>query len=240
MRICLLSIFFLLVAIVCANGQDIVLQVSPNPVEKEVYVDLSSVDDPIELSTTIKNISNEPIQIIWEQSFRDQPFEWDTEILDINSHYFSSSGFLQTWEVMPIDLQPGESFDLTYFVTPNGRAGSAVYTINLIDNKGEQLVNSFHLYLTIHHKKAQQRLTAKDIKLYPNPASDYFEITPNHLVDKIYLYNAIGQKVKTFYLNENFRFNIEDFPEGLYLIELVDKKNHKIKTTRLLKRIQRA
>lgn len=242
MRLFLYCIVYVCGLVTYSYGQSTLLEISPNPAEVEAYIDLSQSNDPVELSVTVTNISEKPIAFKWEQSFRDQPFEWRAEVQDKNSHYFSFmlGGFLDNWDVMPIHLEAGESFDLTYFVTPNGRAGTATYIINFVDiETNKELINSLYYYVTVHHEQAQQNIRLKDIKLFPIPARNYFEITPNHLVDKIVIYNSIGQKIKTFFVNENFKFDISSFPDGLYMVELIDQKNNKLTTTRLLKRTPR-
>jgi len=50
------------------------------------------------------------------------------------------------------------------------------------------------------------------------------------------MYNIVGDRVKTFYAYRNKRYYVDDLPDGLYLVRLMDVNNRVIKTLRLNKR----
>lgn len=58
-----------------------------------------------------------------------------------------------------------------------------------------------------------------ELQLYPNPANDYFIIQGDVVMEKITLYNMLGQKVKEFHEPEN-RFDISNLANGNYIIEV--------------------
>ncbi|MGL2987044.1 alpha-amylase family glycosyl hydrolase [Flavobacterium sp. RSSA_27] len=69
------------------------------------------------------------------------------------------------------------------------------------------------------------------IRMYPNPASNYF--TLNTEITKVELYSITGQKVKQFNGNQSVdqQFSISDLPKGLYFV----KAQNAEKQTQVLK-----
>ena len=60
-----------------------------------------------------------------------------------------------------------------------------------------------------------------DLKLYPNPASNYFSL--NQAVNQLEIYNVTGQLVKRFDddFQVNHRFNVEELKTGLYFVRAI-------------------
>tara|TARA_Y100000385_G_C13055656_1_gene621834 strand:- start:44 stop:964 length:921 start_codon:yes stop_codon:yes gene_type:complete len=67
------------------------------------------------------------------------------------------------------------------------------------------------------------------LKLYPNPANDYFKI--NYPTKKIIIYNSLGSSIKVFKgdFNHDFRFDLSNLDSGVYLIKILDSKNQNFK-----------
>ena len=78
-----------------------------------------------------------------------------------------------------------------------------------------------------------------EIKVYPNPAINYFSITNNNLVQFVQVYNIIGRKVKSYPVQNGLEYDISDLPEGMYLISLVGADGKVLKTVRTSKQIIR-
>lgn len=60
----------------------------------------------------------------------------------------------------------------------------------------------------------------KQTLVYPNPVdSELFVVSQNNVIDKIEIFNSIGQTVKT--VNNNFEMiDLSDFISGIYLVKL--------------------
>lgn len=65
-------------------------------------------------------------------------------------------------------------------------------------------------------------LTDNEIKLYPNPAKDYFELATNVNVEKVELYNMQGQLVKC-YAGQN-QYSTTQLQNGMYLVKIFTDK----------------
>lgn len=228
------------------SGQNTALLVEKLDIHEEVYLDLSDFSQEVKVTIPIKNNTDRTLHLKWLEPYSDQPYEWNQEISDKNAYYFSTTGYgaIAEEEVATIELLPEESFDLTLIIFPNGRAGSANYFFDLIDPLIDTTyIEGVIVYVNVLPQHLQKHISLKDIKLFPNPATSYFEITPNNLVFKVNLFNAIGQNVRSFYTvdggNGIFHYDISDLPDGLYMIELEDSRNHTLKTLRLMKRRSR-
>jgi len=74
------------------------------------------------------------------------------------------------------------------------------------------------------------------LKIYPNPATSYIELTNSSTVDQILIYNVVGKKMKSFIVKDDGKYNVSDLPHGMYLVQLIGTNNKIIKTQRLSKR----
>jgi hypothetical protein len=73
------------------------------------------------------------------------------------------------------------------------------------------------------------------IAVYPNPTSDAITISDNDLVKSITLYNLVGKRVRQFRYYKGEVYNIEELPQGLYLLQLIDNNGRVLASTRLNK-----
>lgn len=83
------------------------------------------------------------------------------------------------------------------------------------------------------------RLTASNtyIQIYPNPATSYFGITEVKGIEKIFVFNLVGRKLKQFQdIAADKKYSIGDLPKGMYLVQMIDKNNKVITTRRISKR----
>lgn len=72
------------------------------------------------------------------------------------------------------------------------------------------------------------------LKVFPNPATEYFELTDKHdSVYQINIYNIVGKKMKTFEVEDEKKYYLHQFPKGMYLVQLVGYNNKVISTQRL-------
>lgn len=74
------------------------------------------------------------------------------------------------------------------------------------------------------------------IQVFPNPATEYFNVSSNQQVDRITVYNLLGREMKSFIFSDGDRYFIGDIPKGMYLVQMTGKDNRLISTQRLSKR----
>lgn len=216
----LLSTFIILFSIQFSFGQ---LSVSTN----SMSVNLEEGVDT-ELTFYITNGSTEAKSVKWIRTV-DLPESWITFVCDTEQCY------LPTTDEAVFVMQPGEEAPLKVtFRATTLTSGSLDLNIFDVDNTSDEQnvtfnVESFPVSLT--------DVEVENIKIYPNPASDYIKISNPEGIETMELYNLIGKKVRTFNVgSSNSTFNISSLPKGMYLIRLLDSDNDILTTKRISKR----
>lgn len=75
-----------------------------------------------------------------------------------------------------------------------------------------------------------------DITIYPNPAIDYIMVTQSSKVDKVWIYNILGKKVKSYKVESpDTKYDIRDLPRGIYIVRLVNHDGDLLLTRRVNK-----
>lgn len=82
-------------------------------------------------------------------------------------------------------------------------------------------------------KRAGDKL---ELQLYPNPTTDYISLNDNDQVDELVVYNLLGRQVRRFTYAKGEKYNVEDLPKGMYLVQLLAKGDRILNTQRLSKR----
>lgn len=75
-----------------------------------------------------------------------------------------------------------------------------------------------------------------DIKIYPNPATDYIGITNPESVVKLMVFSIVGRQVAAFETAEGDKFFVGELPRGMYLVQMLGAKGEILATQRLNKR----
>ncbi len=76
---------------------------------------------------------------------------------------------------------------------------------------------------------------SEDIRVFPNPVVDYFEIGHSERVATIQVINMVGREVRAFDYKPQSSFSISDLPQGMYLVQLRDREERVIHTQRVKK-----
>jgi hypothetical protein len=78
--------------------------------------------------------------------------------------------------------------------------------------------------------------TNNDIRVYPNPAIDYIMVTENDNVDKVWIYNILGKRVKAYKVETaDAKYDIRDLPRGMYIVRLINHNGDLVMTRRVNK-----
>ena len=81
-----------------------------------------------------------------------------------------------------------------------------------------------------------EEMDVEAIKVFPNPAINYFEIAEDEGIHKIGVFSLIGKNVMTADHQAGKRYDVSEFRTGIYLVRLMDKDGEVIKVVRLSKR----
>jgi hypothetical protein len=74
-----------------------------------------------------------------------------------------------------------------------------------------------------------------DIRVFPNPAVDYFQVVNGQNVRKIVIFNIFGKEIKSFVHASNAQYDVTDMNAGMYLVRMLDDKNKVVKSVKLHK-----
>ncbi len=74
------------------------------------------------------------------------------------------------------------------------------------------------------------------LSLFPNPTTNYFQLTSNDEVAQIVVFNVIGKRMKGFQYMENEKYYVDELPNGMYLVQFLGHNGKILSTRRLSKR----
>lgn len=80
-----------------------------------------------------------------------------------------------------------------------------------------------------------QTSAGDDLRVFPNPVMDRFEIPANDQVGTIRVVNMVGREVRKFAVAARASYDIADLPRGMYLVQLRDRQDKVIHTQRVKK-----
>jgi hypothetical protein len=238
-KIILFVAFLLLFPVWFVSGQS-VLSISPADVEETFRVDISNTALDLQLETVVTNTSSDTLMLRWERMVISQPQGWLTQVCDNNFCYeppvFTNYSVEHNINE-PVVLLPGTSFKLIFHVLPKGEAGSGTYELPFYRIEAPEVeIAKATFKAIVGNLSNSSALSRPKFTLFPNPASEYFEVTGAERVDQVILYNLVGRMVKTFQAFEGRRYFINDLPDGLYLVSFVNFEKGVLRTSRLSKR----
>ena len=217
---------FILLLVSCTLGlSQVTLELTPNPAAASVL----ATDNDVPAKASLTNNSDHTVTIRWVRKLMVLSMGWQTAVCDKNACYIPSI------DTMLLELAAGETSNMDIHIYPNGVPGKSKIELTLtdVDDSDNKVVG---MYLFNQTSAVQEQVRPDDVKIYPNPATEYFKVETRDVLAKIDMYNIVGDRVKTFYAYRNKRYYVDDLPDGLYLVRLMDVNNRVIKTLRLNKR----
>ena len=177
----------------------------------------------------IKNTSNVTKKFTWTRNVLNISAGWVTVVCDNKSCWTPEIGAAPE----QIELAPNGTSNMDVYVRPNKKSGAATIEIKVFEVGNEtNTVTGRYLFSTTTRAK-ETNASNPNIRIYPNPTIDYFQITEDEGIDKVVIYNIIGRQMRTYKVTENGKYNVNDLPEGLYIIRLLAANGSTVKTIRL-------
>lgn len=75
-----------------------------------------------------------------------------------------------------------------------------------------------------------------EVKVFPNPVTNYMEVTEGAKVGKLVVFNLVGREMKRFEVEDGESYFVGDLPNGMYLVQILDEKDKIMTTQRISKR----
>ena len=222
-------------------GQSLPFSVTPAAVEESFQVDLSNTDLDVELYAEVKNLSEDTIRLVWNRIVMDAPEGWLTQVCDNNACYNPdvSSNYIPDLEFdEPFELAPDSTFSLTLYVLPNGVAGTGEFDLDfsLRSEPGSVLETVMFRANISDLTTSITTPSLEEIRLFPNPTTDYIELTDTEDIDQLIVYNVLGAPVRRFNVMDGKRYYLSSLSDGMYLVSLVSRQSGILKTLRISKR----
>jgi hypothetical protein len=243
MKHSLLTICFLLFCLGCF-AQTSGLTFSTSSAKKDAAVDLTDAFLDVQVPITITNTSKDTAKIIWRRMALTGPSKWATRVCDNNNCYdeiVSSNLDPKLRLNEPFVIPPGKKADLIMYFLPYGTAGTGKIPVTLsFASKPDTVIATLNFEVNIRSVTTSTRdIRSENVQLFPNPSTDYFQITRIDNVDRVVLYNVIGRKMREFEAQEGARYRVAGLPDGIYLAALVNDQKGVIRTLRVHKRSAR-
>lgn len=193
-----------------------------NPSQTDIHQDIH-----------ITNTGNESVMINWSKRMTNEPNPWTSWVCDR----------LLCWDSLvnssPLNkgtlLTPGEAFDLQVHMNPFQTVGTGDYVIHILDDNGNN-ITSVTASFVISNTTAVKESNEARLTVYPNPTSDFFEVSGTPGVKYVEVFNIIGNKVKSFDAAPGRQYFVGDLADGIYLVRLGTATKKVLKTVRLSKR----
>lgn len=217
------------------------IEISPSPMSYEAEVDLTDEWIKVTAHSQMSNSSNAFLQVRWEWTKLDGPAEWEAQVCDTTACYawgVPSNMDPASGTDTPAPIGGGEAGRLDISVRPNGVAGVGTYQIDVaLASDPTNIIASNTYTITITELMTDiDDFNKAAVKIFPNPTSNFFQITENEYVSDIEIFNIVGKKMlATPHANGN-AYDISSFPNGLYLVRMMNDEGNILKTSRITKR----
>jgi len=217
------------------------ITIEPNPIDAAFSEDLSDEFLDLEIYAKITNTTNEEVSLKWTRIVNEKPSAWQTQVCDnlfcylpaVSTNVDENIGLNE-----PFVLEAGESFDLILHVLPNGMEGEGDFELVFaLTSAPEMPIDTARFFAKVTNNTTTSvfNIAHADIRLYPNPATDYFELTNATAVERVVVYNLLGREVRAYSASRGEQYNLHGLPDGLYLVSL-QNRGKALKTLRLNKR----
>lgn len=241
MRIALLLFITTSSFLLTLNAQN--FSVEPNPAYAEADLDNpSSQPDFMQALASISNNTSDTLFLKWERVLEDTPDGWKTTVCEPNLCVFPNVNTREFIlypnvidQAMYVEAYPGM---YPGGIPQNGAVpgiGEVHLKISNLNDPSDTLIAVYLFTLVGSPILDLTEPELEQINIFPNPATDYFMLSETKEIDRIIVYNILGQQVKTFEVNGNQYFEINDFPNGNYVINLMNKDQEMLKALRLQK-----
>lgn len=162
------------------------------------------------------------------------------------------------WERVTVDITPGWSTTVCDLITcwaPSVSKGTieipaATKVTMLLDVFPEKIVGSAFVKMKLTEKASSGKETvgryrfntntintaeidANNLKLYPNPTTEYFVLDGNAPLTEVQVVSMDGKVMKTFPYVQNDIYEVSDMPNGAYMISLNGENGKRLATKKI-------
>lgn len=197
-----------------------------------VMMDVNPAEFETVAHSYITNNSDEAKTFRWFRTIENISIGWQNAICDVNACYSVET------DTTPVDflltLAPGDSSMLDVHIRPNGIDGSAKIKVTVFEvGDPENQITGEYLF---NQTTPTYDVNVVSIRIFPNPAIDYFELSDYTNVREVVISDLVGHVLKRYNVYPGAKFDVGYLPGNIYLVRLLDNQRDIIKTLRLKKR----
>lgn len=217
--------------------------ISPNPTYSSVDLDINPQSLEIIAEALITNNSSEVLNLQWERILNEKPECWLTSISDMNMSHFTMVS-ISEFQIQPKsqkNILNVHAFPHSGNSTPGVTSGEAhvILRVTNLNVPSDTVLVDYYFSATGGDVSCEttgiSEKERNDLIVYPNPSSDFIQLTENSLVRRLVVYNILGSPILTFNTSVNQKYDVSNLPKGVYLLEMMDANDDQIKTVNLLK-----
>lgn len=219
----LLHTALLLIGLSTFVSAQINYQILPNPVTGKG----SPQDSDREVSAEIYNLTAQTLQLHWVRNVISLTPGCETAVCDAVVCYaktVSSHNFY----LLPDTIRPF----LVHFYSHGAPCAGIVHVKVTNQNDPEDSVNVVFLY---NQNTGFKDLPSASVKLYPNPATDYFALEQAENVATIRVFTLDGREIARFEASANNVYPFQNQAAGTYVLALEDKNGNAFQALELRK-----
>jgi len=175
------------------------------------------------------NTGTGSITLVWEKVSISVPPQWQYSMCDLGTCYPGLPTGPTTMNV----VAPGAQGFLGLNIDPGNTPGSGVVKVRVYQSGFVANADTLTWYVNANAVGINEVSINNSVKIYPNPASDYFYVELNKIteVKNACLTDALGKKVMSPALSTDKKINISELDKGIYFLNIETTEG------RILKRI---
>lgn len=218
------------------------IRIEPAEYRGAFAVDLEQTPLLQDPTVTITNTTDSTLALRWELFNLDKPSAWESQVCDPNECYLPivRSNIDDDLGIdAPVMLAPDSSVNISIYIMPDETIGTGKFALDFsLASDPATVVDmaTFEVEITSAVVSTFETIRKQDIRVFPNPATDYFELMNSEAIDRVVLFNLVGRQVGTFLAYPGKQYDISDLPSGTYMVALVNERFGTIRTMRLVKR----
>ncbi len=160
------------------------------------------------------------------------PSEWEFQLCDKNTCYLWGLETCPTGN--PAVFNANETFTYNLHMRPHGVAGIGDIILHITAEDGS-ILTSIPVHYNVDPSTSTKDLDAKQIKIYPNPTTDFIQLTNDNDVSKVAIYNIVGKNINTSSHFSGKSHDVSRLQKGIYLVRLFDQNDNVLSVFRLNK-----
>jgi Secretion system C-terminal sorting domain len=219
----------LFITAILRGGAQVTITLTPDVVNTTLNADSFEV----RAKATLKNTSTVTKKFTWTRTIKKMTAGWACLVCDKNTCWASTV----STPLDQIELAAGATSNIDVYIRPDKKLGAANVEVQVyeVGNSSNTVTGLYNFLTTTSTRTRDLKDNGTTLRIYPNPAVDFFQITDNDLVEKVVIYNIIGRQMRSYKAVEGMKYTVNDLPDGLYIIRLLSGNGATVKTVRLSK-----